>query len=583
MKQNVTLLLLLLTWSIQAEPLPSRQATLNALLCESMLQSPPNLSQLHILARAGAQLDCQCEAIRTTDYLAASKATVRYYQPSLIPSQFPQHTNRLIEAVIISPAQIALAHHDYATLRWLIGAGLDLDAPMASGFSPLEWTLQVGDQTMARFLIKNGAQPQRVDIGCPYDINLARWLIDQGADPKTIRIDCVLHDEQRAHQLIDLNDGMHKSARSYSFNELTANPDLLTFFINGGLPLDRVNNSIERRSLLSLAAEQGNLPILQLLLAHQAPVDQSDSRGWTPLRYAITAQHYAAALLLLDHQADPDARDTTYTALPSPLALAVTQAHLPLLDRLLTAGATLDSITQLQIIRAAVAQPQPLILMRLIEAQIPPAAFAERLSNAYLLERPALLRTLAELGAFAECRHPVFAAITQQKQWMLLDSLLLHPIDLNAADSTGHTALQYAYAQGEWWWMYRLLEHGAALPDTASAYHWLSEAVTQGNLVLTHQLLTHGRYALDNARGAGLLLAATRGTNLELVKLLLKNGASVSCECLFEAITAEHLTLVKLLTPHLQSNDCEISGKSPLQWARRTNKSYHVIDHLRGL
>lgn len=585
MKQNALALVLALSWSIThaTSAPPTRQHTLDALLCQSMLQSPPNLSQLHLLAQAGAQLDCHCQAIRTTDYLAASQATVRYYQPSLATSQFPQHHNRIIEAVTTSPIEIALAHRDYATLRWLIATGISLDAPMASGLSPLEWTLQVGDPTIAQFLLKSGAQPHRVRIGCPYDINLARWLIDLGADPKTIRIDCVLHDQQRAHALINLNQGMGTSARGYSFNELIANPDLLAFFLNGGLPLDRVNNSIEQRSLLSLAAEQGNLPAMQLLLDHQAPIDQADSRGWMPLRYAIMHQHLDAAFLLLDHRAHPDACDTLHPALPRPIGLAIAQGHWALLDRLLHAGASLDSIGQSQAITAAVHPPQPEALRRLIDAGVPPAAFAERLSADYLIARPDLLHALTQMAAFAECRHPVFAELTRQGQWPLLDSLLLHPIDLNATDSTGRTALQHAHAQRQWWGLYRLLEAGARLPDAATTYRWLQQATEEGNLVLTHQLLQYATLDLTGVQGTALVLAATQRTDHHLVRLLLKQGATADCDCLFEAIKAEQLPLVRLFTSHLDPATCDLDGKSPIQWARRHNQSYHIIDHLRKL
>jgi hypothetical protein len=58
------------------------------------------------------------------------------------------------------------------------------------------------------------------------------------------------------------------------------------------------------RGALWHAAFQGNVPIMELLIAYQANVNLDDDTGQLPLTAALEARQYDAAALLLKHDAD---------------------------------------------------------------------------------------------------------------------------------------------------------------------------------------------------------------------------------------------------------------------------------------
>jgi uncharacterized protein len=62
-------------------------------------------------------------------------------------------------------------------------------------------------------------------------------------------------------------------------------------------------NTPGNRGALHFAASKGGIELMQLLIEHQANIEQSDSIGWTPLHMA-TFSNSNAAKLLLQHGAD---------------------------------------------------------------------------------------------------------------------------------------------------------------------------------------------------------------------------------------------------------------------------------------
>ena len=67
------------------------------------------------------------------------------------------------------------------------------------------------------------------------------------------------------------------------------------------LTLDRDGDHI---TLLHIAAEEGNLEGIRLLLGAEADVDACDKNGWTPLHCASYQGHEEAVTLLLSASAD---------------------------------------------------------------------------------------------------------------------------------------------------------------------------------------------------------------------------------------------------------------------------------------
>jgi ankyrin repeat protein len=63
------------------------------------------------------------------------------------------------------------------------------------------------------------------------------------------------------------------------------------------------------KTALHIAAERGNLRIVQLLLEHEVDVDVADASGCTALHYAARGAHAEVVALLLAEGADSEARD----------------------------------------------------------------------------------------------------------------------------------------------------------------------------------------------------------------------------------------------------------------------------------
>lgn len=90
---------------------------------------------------------------------------------------------------------------------------------------------------------------------------------------------------------------------------------------------------------LVVAAEQGDLLLVEALLGDLDDADLRDSCDWTPLMKAALYGHVRVVRRLLDHGADVDAEDKGgYTA----LMLAASNNHGEIVELLLDAGADIN-------------------------------------------------------------------------------------------------------------------------------------------------------------------------------------------------------------------------------------------------
>lgn len=97
--------------------------------------------------------------------------------------------------------------------------------------------------------------------------------------------------------------------------------------------------SVQGRTALHLAADQGHANVVGLLIAAGAPLEVEDPFGQTPLHLASWHNHHAAVLMLLAGGANPNARDATGC---TPLHLAAAEPNAEVLRVLIEAGGDLD-------------------------------------------------------------------------------------------------------------------------------------------------------------------------------------------------------------------------------------------------
>lgn len=96
--------------------------------------------------------------------------------------------------------------------------------------------------------------------------------------------------------------------RAVKRGDLAAARDLLT---TGADP----NESGSDRPLLNVAAERGDVPMLQLLLERGAQVNRVSEHGWTALAAAANANHVDAVRTLLKAGGSVDQRPAGYALL----------------------------------------------------------------------------------------------------------------------------------------------------------------------------------------------------------------------------------------------------------------------------
>jgi ankyrin repeat protein len=152
------------------------------------------------------------------------------------------------------------------------------------------------------------------------------------------------------------------------------------------------------------------------------------------------------------------------------------------------------------------------------------------------------------------------ADAAQQRNWQTVRALAARHIDLNAPQSDGTTALQWAAHWNDVEGVQLLLASGAN-PKLANRYGVspLSEAASVGNAAIVEMLLKAGAdpKTLTTADGETVLMTAARAGSVEAVKMLLAGGADVNAQEKYRGHTAlmwaaaeRHADVVKLLLEH---------------------------------
>ncbi len=478
--------------------------------------------------------------------------------------------------------QIALEREDYAFIRFLIGSGVNINYNFSENLRPLEYALHTSNKSLAEFLIKNGAATKQMDLGCVFDIEMLKYFIRRGADATTIKIDCALHDQNLAQQLISLNPKFKgNNLSSYSFDELLAQPKLLDFLFANGFSVNAINNDIEKRTLLSLAAEANNEAATEILLRHGAAINQKDDAGITPLFYAAMNNHLDLAKRLIEAGANINLTLEGTTS-QSPLSIAFKNKNKALMRLLLKNGADLH-ITQDDFLATAVQEKDTNLIAILIDY----GASAERLVNLfgsdYLFQNPKMFEFVLSKGGMLKDSNLMFRAIKEGKN-DIAQALIHHQTGLSQTDVDGKSPLFYAFEQKNYALVYQLLDGGASPNHALEGYEpFLHIAIQQRNLILMHKLLQNdANINALNPAGVSALHQRYLSNTIRRQKFCFKNQATIQCEDLFLAIKNEHFSMVKILVENDADLTCTKDGKSIVKYAKKENLSYQIEQYLKG-
>jgi ankyrin repeat protein/uncharacterized glyoxalase superfamily protein PhnB len=288
---------------------------------------------------------------------------------------------------------------------------------------------------------------------------------------------------------------------------------LLTVAQDHGFPSWRaLKAALEQRQRLEVgrffeACARGDVDVLRGFLSTDpqlARVTSPDAphQGWTGLHAAAKSGHAQAARLLLEHGADPSARETgdnTY-----PLHWAAAHGHLEVARTLLDSGGDvhgtgdvheLDVIGWATLYRAPGDDPAQMDAARreLVSLLLERGA-RHHIFSAISVGELALIRELAEqdpdaldrrLSRFEHGLTPLHFAISR-KRYDIVELLIELGADLEAQDMSGQTVLAVAMLRGDREAMSRLHAAGAKPPLTTTTPSFqagmtkLAESVTKG-------------------------------------------------------------------------------------------------------
>jgi ankyrin repeat protein len=235
------------------------------------------------------------------------------------------------------------------------------------------------------------------------------------------------------------------------------------------------------------ACASGDVQVLRGLLADDSTLmrvarPNQPHGGWTALHEAAKRGQFDAVRLLLEHGADPNAReagDNTY-----PLHWAAAHGHIGIVRELLDAGAdvhgfgdvhALDVIGWATLYRAPGDDPmQTTASRRELVALLIEHGAHHHIFSAVCVGDLDLIRSLVEqnpelldrrLSRFEHGLTPIHFCMSR-KRYDILDLLIELGADLEAPDKTGQTALAVAMLRGDREAMRILHAAGAAQPTT---------------------------------------------------------------------------------------------------------------------
>jgi ankyrin repeat protein/N-acetylneuraminic acid mutarotase len=364
-----------------------------------------------------------------------------------------------------TPLHRAAEKGELIVAQFLLANGADVAAKNNSGDTPLHNAARAGHKAMVELLLKNKANVQALNNSHLTPLHLAAGngfrsvaevLLDAGADVNartgsgpTPLLMAAANGFRSVAELL-LTHGADVNAATSDVRDSTTRrfngTPLCVAAARGDLPLvdlllankaDLTAPDDSGAAPLHLAALGGNTAMAGALLAGGASVDSrasgKDTRGWTPLHFAVNANQKEMVAFLLQNKADPNARiDTKYGEGGlgyTPLLIATARVFPDIVDLLLEANAdpNLGNATRVPILNAT--------------------------NNEDPAARKRMLKSLLDHGAQPNAQEtdgstPLLTAAARGDEAATALLLAAKP-DINAQNKNGYSALHLAVFAGQ--------------------------------------------------------------------------------------------------------------------------------------
>ncbi|CAG8385864.1 unnamed protein product [Penicillium salamii] len=318
----------------------------------------------------------------------------------------------------------------------------------------------------------------------------------------------------------------------------------------------------ENRTPLSLAAEDGFVDIIELLLNNGADVESRDETGRTPLSWAVENGHLNVTELLLENGANTESQDKTGRII---LSWAVKGGFVDIIELLIKNGTKLES-----------------------RDQSGRTSFSWAVENRFLDTIQLLLNNGAELESRDETgRTPLFRA-AENGHLDVMELLFENGANTESQDKTGRIILSWAVKGGFVDIIELLIKNGTKLESRdqsgRTSFSWAAEYGFWGSIEL---LINNGANVESrDETGRTPLSWAVKCRDGLNVEIFLEKGANVESRDesgrtpLSWAVENGPLDTIQLLLSEradLESRDG--TGRTPLSWAAK-NGSLNAVEFL---
>ena len=225
-----------------------------------------------------------------------------------------------------TPLLLSVINGSTQIVEYILSKGVDINAKDNRGFTPLHYSCQYNYENIAKLLIDKGAGINIMEnrgltpiflAARNGNLNLVKMLVDKGADPnakiKGVWVTPLSWSAENGHigvvnylidQGVDIDTG---SVQLKRFSVTQGLGRLFNALKDSGANFNLRNNN--GGGLLHLAAEGGDVKIIEYFIQRGNELDLKDRYKWTPLHYAAYSDKKEAVSFLIEKGSKLNERD----------------------------------------------------------------------------------------------------------------------------------------------------------------------------------------------------------------------------------------------------------------------------------